>query len=182
MMTAHRLPVLVTVLVTASFLSTCCPAGRQTVVTVDLGRRHQTIEGFGSCLISWEPEMERLYATAAFQDAYIRQMGASMLRINLWGPCLPDPVADWHDIRFERFKTDGEGHRVRMFLDAAKAFRRVDPQMRLVGTVWSPPAWMKENHSVVDTTPGAIDGRSYVNRGRTIANRVRKECYPHFVK
>jgi O-glycosyl hydrolase len=169
-------------LVVASGLSAGPAARAQTVVAVDLDRRHQTIEGFGTCLISWEPEMERLYATAAFQDAYIRQLGASMVRINLWGPCLPGPVADWHDIRYERFTMTGDGDRVRMFLTAAKELQRADPQLRFLGTVWSPPAWMKENKSIVDKSEGAIDGTRYVNKGRMYDNRVRKEYYPHFVK
>src|SRR5262245_10252745 len=74
-----------------SALVTGGPLHAQTRVTVDLTQRHQTIEGFGACLISWDSDMERLYTTPSFLDAYIRQLGASMLRINLWGPSLPDP-------------------------------------------------------------------------------------------
>jgi len=160
----------------------CTPLRAQTIVTVDLDKRHQTIEGFGACLISWDPDMERLYASASFLDAYLGQLGASMLRINLWGPSLPDPVPDWHDISFEHFKPEGEGHRVAMFLAAAKEFRMVDPALRLIGTVWSPPAWMKENHAIVDRGPGAIDGASYAYNGSKIDNRVSRRFYPHFVK
>ena len=169
-------------LVIALSLLTCLLLPAQTSITVDLTKKHQTIEGFGTCLISWQPEMERLYATPAFQAAYIEQLGVSMVRINLWGPSLPEPVSDWHDIRYQNFKTDGDAHRVMMFIDAARQFQRVDPRIRLIGTVWSPPAWMKENHSIVDRSSGAIDGTTYVYRGRSFDNRVRKEFYPHFAK
>src|SRR5262245_8990675 len=163
-------------------LLSCTSLRAQTTLTVDLDQRHQTIEGFGACLISWDSDMERLYATPTFQDAYIGQLGASMLRINLWGPSLSDPIADWHDISFERFRTDGDAHRVEMFLQAALAFRKVDPELRLIGTVWSPPAWMKENQALVGDGAGAIDGTTYAVGGRKHDNRVRKPFYPHFVK
>src|SRR5262245_9905550 len=160
----------------------CSPLRAQTTVSVDLDKRHQTIEGFGACLISWDDDMERLYSSATFLDAYINQMGASMMRINLWGPSLPDPVADWHDISYEHLKMDGDAHRVAMFLGAARQFHKADPGMRFVGTVWSPPAWMKENNAIVDHMAGAIDGATYKSNGRKIDNRVSKRYYPHFVK
>jgi glucuronoarabinoxylan endo-1,4-beta-xylanase len=151
-------------------------------IDVRLNERHQTIDGFGTCLISWVPAMERLYATPEFQDAYITQMGASIMRINLWGPSMPTPVEDWRQIRYQDFTLEGPGHRVRMFIDAAKNFQKVNPEMRFIGTVWSPPAWMKENNSITDKSSGAIDGRNYERDGRVFDNRVKKEYFPHFVK
>lgn len=167
---------------TACVLSTPMTAQDRTTIQVNLGERHQTIEGFGTCLISWVPAMERLYATSEFQNAYITQLGASMMRINLWGPSLPKPVENWRDIRYQDFTLEGQGHRVTMFIQAAKNFQKVDPEMRFIGTVWSPPAWMKENNSITDTASGAIDGTSYERGGRVFNNRVKREYFPHFVK
>jgi O-glycosyl hydrolase len=41
---------------------------------------------------------------------------------------------------------------------------------------------MKENNAIVDKGPGAIDGATYVCKGRMFNNRVRKENYPHFAR
>lgn len=154
---------------------------RQAIV-VDLGQRHQTIEGFGTCLISWIPEFERLYATPEFQKIYADELGASMMRINLWGPVSSQPIEDWRQISYRNFNLGGEGHRTRLFIEAGKGFQKINPQMRFIGTAWSPPAWMKENNSIVDKASGAIDGPNYVNRGRTFNNRVKKQYFPHFAK
>jgi O-glycosyl hydrolase len=157
------------------------PAGAGEI-RVDLNQRHQTIEGFGTCLISWVPEWERRYNTPAFQKIYAEELGCSMMRINLWGPVCPKAVEDWKQIRYQDFVLDGEGHRAMVFVNAGKGFARVNPQMRFIGTVWSPPAWMKENNSITDKASGAIGGDGYVRDGKTYNNRVKKQYFPHFAK
>jgi glucuronoarabinoxylan endo-1,4-beta-xylanase len=151
-------------------------------ITIDASKRHQTIDGFGTCLISWVPKFERLYNTPKFQQIYADELGCSMMRINLWGPVMPKPVEDWRQIRYQDFVLTGEGRRTRLFIDAGKGFKRVNPQMRFIGTAWSPPAWMKENNAIVDKATGAIGGDGYTRQGRTFDNRVKTKYFPHFAR
>jgi O-glycosyl hydrolase len=150
-------------------------------VTIDFGSKHQRIEGFGSCLVSWVGEMQKVYRTERFQRIYAGDMGCSMLRINLWGPVCPEPVKDPDKIDYRDFDMSVNGGRAQIFIDFGQGIKKVNPDMRFIGTVWSPPAWMKVNKSIVDKKSGAIQATGYKRRGRTFTNRVAREYYPHFV-
>ena len=155
-------------------------AAEQTV-RVNPNDRYQSIEGFGTCLISWVDEFAQLYRTPAFQKTYTQDMGMNMLRVNVWGPTMPEPVENAEAISYKNFQLDGDGKRAQVFIDFAKGIKKLNPDAKIIGTVWSPPAWMKEIGSITDEKSGAIQGGSYVREGREFTNRVKKEYYPHFV-
>ncbi len=155
------------------------PVGAQGVeVTVDAAKHHQTIEGFGTCLVAWRDEFRRLYRTEEFQEVYVNQVGCNMLRFNLWGPVCKTPQQDWRDIRWQDFDMSVNGGRAQIFIDFAKGIKKLNPDVKLIGTVWSPPAWMKESQSITDKRSGGIRAHSYGE----IRNRVRPEFYPHFAR
>lgn len=151
------------------------------VVRLEPQTRHQTVEGFGACLIAWVPEMRELYQTPAFQRKFI-DLGMNIVRVNVWGSTLPNAVEDPADIRWEDFTFEGEAIRHKVFMDFAEDVQKLEPDFVLMGTVWSPPAWMKENGDLRDTASGAIGGDSYTRDGKTHTNRVKPEYFPHFVK
>ncbi len=167
-------------------LPACGDDGRVSL-TVDPDTRYQTIEGWGTCLVAWQAPMRELYRTDAFQRLYVETMGLNLLRVNMWGPTLHRAVEDPSDIRAADYDLDADGGRARIFIDFAKGLKRLDPDVRLIGTVWSPPAWMKLNRSIKDTFSGAISGASYdaINKGaapgQVVDNRVDPRYYPHFV-
>ncbi len=160
------------------------PVAARTAVTIDSEERHQTIEGWGTCLVAWREPMRELYRTPEFQDIYVRQLGFNVVRINLWGPTLTDPVEDWRDIRWQDFDFGAHGGRPQIFIDFGQAARQLNPEMKFIGSVWSPPAWMKVNQSITDEASGAIGAFSYQRRGndQVIDNRVKPEFFTHFVK
>jgi glucuronoarabinoxylan endo-1,4-beta-xylanase len=162
----------------AGLSSAAAPVARAAAITVDSGKRHQRIEGFGTCLISWSRPFQQLYRTEKFQKIYVRQVGCNMLRINLWGPVLPKPVSDWREIRWQDFDMSVNGGRAQIFIDFGQGLRKLDPNARFLGTVWSPPAWMKLNGRITDRRSGAVRAHSY---GR-IDNRVNPAYYKHFAK
>ena len=127
-------------------------------VTVDSGKTHQTIEGFGTCTIGWKKDMSALYRTKAFQDFYVNRMGCSMLRVPLWGMVTGPETTDPAKVRWQDFKYDARGQ---IYLDFAKAVKKIDPSLRIIGTCWSPPAWMKLNKSLKDRKAGAIRAFDY---------------------
>lgn len=147
-------------------------------VKIDGSQRFQTIEGFGTCLVAWQAPMRELYRTEEFQDTYVNGMGCTMLRVNMWGPTLPNAQSDWRQISHTDFDMQASRGRPQIFVDFGKAIRQHEPNSKLIGTVWSPPAWMKENDSITDERSSGIRANDY----RGIRNRVKKEFYPHFCK
>lgn len=150
-------------------------------IAVDAGTRYQTIEGYGTALNTWTRKMRQFYRTEAFQQIYVRDLGFNFLRLNLWGPTLPQQVEDWRNISYKDF--DRSIARFEVYFEVIEALKRINPDLRLIGTVWSPPAWMKENDSITDPASGALDGPTeYVIDGEEADNRVLPKYYPHVAK
>jgi O-glycosyl hydrolase len=165
-----------------SLVAFCSARGAD--VVVDAAKRHQTIDGFGTCLISWVPRMDQFYRTPEARRMFASELGFNVLRCNLWGdgtiPLTQDPDKISHtDPAFA-----AKDPRTPVFIAFAKAIKRINPDVRVIGTVWSPPAWMKENDSITDKFSAAIDGKSYKleRRGTVTDNRVKPEFYPHFAR
>ena len=151
-------------------------------VTVDTARLFQTIEGFGTCLISWEPDMGEYYKKPEAIRNYADDLRFNILRCSIWGEGTIPLTEDASKISYrdpEFAKTDP---RTPVFLQFGKALLKANPKAKIIGTVWSPPAWMKENNSIKDQAAGGIDGNSYDSDKGEIFNRVKKEFYPHFVQ
>jgi O-glycosyl hydrolase len=147
-------------------------------VVVDGARRYQTIEGFGTCLIAWSGRFRELYRTEEFQRIYVEGMGLNMLRVNMWGPTFEKPTEDWSQICCEDFDMGANGGRPQIFVDFGRGILKINPQIKIIGTVWSPPAWMKMNKSITDKKSGSIRSGDY----RGINNRVDPKYYRHFCK
>jgi O-glycosyl hydrolase len=148
------------------------------VVVVDSAKRYQTIEGFGTCLIAWSERFRELYRTEEFQRIYTEGVGCNMLRVNMWGPTFEKPSEDWRQIRCEDFDMEANGGRPRIFVDFGRGILKINPEIKVIGTVWSPPAWMKINKSITDKRSNAIRAGSYGN----INNRVDPKYFKHFCK
>jgi glucuronoarabinoxylan endo-1,4-beta-xylanase len=151
-------------------------------VTVDAAVKHQTIEGFGTCLISWVPRMDQFYQTPPAAATYAEDLRFNFLRCNLWGdgtiPLTEDPARISHkDPAFA-----ARDRRTPVFIGFAKAIRQINPTVKVIGTVWSPPAWMKENNSITDKFSAAATGETHRSTKGDLTNRVKRAFYPHFVK
>lgn len=168
----------VTALLLVSSIFAAVRPARAVDVTVDGSRRYQTIEGFGTCLIAWTESFRKLYRTEEFQQFYVKTVGCSMLRVNMWGPTFEKPTEDWALIRYEDFDLGASGGRPQIFIDFGQGIRKLDPSVKIIGTVWSPPAWMKLNKSITDRRAGAIRADDYTQ----IDNRVDPKYYRHFCK
>jgi glucuronoarabinoxylan endo-1,4-beta-xylanase len=149
-----------------------------TDVTVDGANQYQTMEGFGTCLIAWSSRFRDLYRTEEFQKIYVEGVGCNMLRVNMWGPTFNKQTEDWTQIRCEDFDMSADGGRPQIFVDFGKGIRKIDPNVKIIGTVWSPPAWMKINKSITDTKSSAIRASGYGE----INNRVDPKYFQHFCK
>ena len=147
-------------------------------VTVDGAVRYQTIEGFGTCLIAWVGRFRDLYRTEESQKIYVEGVGCNMLRVNMWGPTFEKPTEDWTQIRHEDFDMGASGGRPQIFVDFGRGIRKLNPDIKVIGTAWSPPAWMKVNKSITDTESSAIRAGTYGSNN----NRVDPKYFRHFCK
>ena len=147
-------------------------------VTIDGAKRFQTIEGFGTCLNAWTRRFTDLYRTEAFQKIYVQQVGCNMLRVNMWGPVFEKLTEDWTKISYKDFNFTGRNDRAQIFIDFGKCILKLNPEIKIIGTVWSPPAWMKINKSITDTKSDAIRANDY----KDFTNRVDPKYFRHFCK
>jgi len=153
-------------------------------VAVDGSKKHQTIEGFGTCLISWGKYPGETY-TDEFVEWYANTVGLNMLRESVDGLKHPE-VADPSDIKAETITPSKKGDTFDKF---AKQLKQINPDARIIATVWSPPSWMKLNKDDGNGTRGpeqenrAIRADSYkLKNGEESQNRVDPEKYEHFVQ
>ncbi|MGK5679726.1 glycoside hydrolase family 30 beta sandwich domain-containing protein [Actinoplanes sp. URMC 104] len=128
-------------------------------VVVDSNRRFQTIAGFGASITDSSAEvlhrlapearnaaMASLFGSQGDRLSYLRQpIGASDFTD---GPAYTydDVPAGATDYGLRHFSIDHDRARILPLLRQA---RRLNPDLRVMGTPWSPPAWMKTNGSLV---------------------------------
>ena len=134
------------------------PGGSDEVtISVDPSRRYQSMDGFGASITDSSArvlyELSRPQRDAAmhslFADnrlSFLRQpIGASDF---VDGPhyTYDDVPAGRTDYRLRRFSIDHDREQILPLLRQAL---RLNPQIKVIGSPWSPPAWMKTNQSLV---------------------------------
>src|SRR3954447_7358986 len=126
-------------------------------ISVDPSRRYQSMDGFGASITdSSAPVLARLDARP--RDAAMRRLFAddklSFLRQPMGasdfvaGPhyTYDDVLAGRTDYRLRRFSI---AHDRREILPLLRRARALNPKLKVIGTPWSPPAWMKTNRSLI---------------------------------
>lgn len=115
-------------------------------VTIDGRHRFQTIDGFGTCVASKSPGPGNPYLNEAFENAYMKDLGASILRLEInpeLGPTPLPPDANYEAVAksldFKAGPNQGQG-----LLAQALNAHKLD-RLLLYGTPWTPPGWMKAN-------------------------------------
>ncbi len=106
------------------------PAARLVQVTVDPLLTHQTIEGFGGAMADWR---RAEYTDPAFFDRIVYDLGATIARVAL--PPTFSPALGVYDDSALAYPMD--------FLQQMRD-RGVND---FLGTVWTPPSWMKSNNA-----------------------------------
>jgi O-glycosyl hydrolase len=155
----------------------------EVTVTIDPTKRFQRIDGFGTCLISWDREMAEYYRRPGVAEIYAQYLGFNILRTSLYGEGTIGPTRDPQQIRADDPAFAKSDPRTPVFLDFGRRVRKLQPKLRVIGSCWSPPAWMKVNGKLVDTAAGAINGETYtVDRNGVksdAVNRVKPDHFDH---
>lgn len=153
--------------VSALFFVTASPfVAALDVISVDAGQPHQTIEGFGTSIAAFQNQsvIDTLYDDD-FRNTWVNDLGCTVLRIDLWHDTLTTPIANVEDITWDKFSNHGI---TKTSVDFALAVHAKNPEVRVIASAWSPPAWMKENNSA---------------RGETaLPNKLREDREDHFAR
>jgi O-glycosyl hydrolase len=141
-------PILILLTVSLVLYGRSAPAAE---VTLEPSVRYQTIEGWGTCMISWSLSNVP-YGDQAWREAY-RDLGLNILRVPMHKEVLVHSSGDLRDavslgldlsanIRLMDFTIP----KVRTSGDMAawlKANALEPDRVKIVGSIWSPPHWMK---------------------------------------
>jgi glucosylceramidase len=126
------------------------------VIEVDDSQRFQTMDGFGYCLTGGSAEL--LHAmSAARRSQLLRELfgteakgiGVSYLRLSIGASDLDARVFSYDDLpagqtdpALAKFSlAEDEKH----LIPVLKEILAINPNIKLLGSPWSPPAWMKTN-------------------------------------
>jgi glucosylceramidase len=138
-------------------------------IEIDERRTFQTIDGFGFCLTGGSAQhLRRMSPTARaalLADLFSTRgsgIGTSYLRVSIGASDLNDHVFSYDDL--PAGQTDPELTRFSLEPDRAevipmlKEILAINPALKILGSPWSPPVWMKTNH---DTVGGSLDAKFY---------------------
>jgi glucosylceramidase len=139
----------------ASF--TTVQADGNPVIEVDSTTQYQTIDGFGYSLTGGSADLINEKLSPAAQDELLKELfltdsnyiGISYLRISIGASDLDDHVFSYDDLpdgqtdpELENFtlKEDEEN-----LIPVLKKILNLNPNIKIMGSPWSPPVWMKTN-------------------------------------
>lgn len=162
-----------------AFSTTAASGQSDAVIEVDEQQRFQSIDGFGysltggsATLINKLPEAEKdallkeLFSTAnnGIGVSYLRiSIGASDLSADTFSyNDLPDGQTDPDQVKFSISKEQTD------LLPILKRIVAINPAIKIMGSPWSPPTWMKDNNSF----KGGSLNRNFTDRMQSISSNT----------
>jgi len=131
------------------------------VIEIDTTQQFQSIDGFGYALTGGSAYLMNQKLNAAQRDTLINELfrtdknniGISYLRISMGASDLDDHVFSYDDllpgqtdIALARFSLDPDRQNL---IPVLKQILAVRPGLKIMGSPWSAPAWMKTNNSTI---------------------------------
>ena len=130
----------------------------ETFIEIDTSQQFQTIDGFGYSLTGGSADLihQKLNAeqrTALLKELFLtdgNSIGVSYLRLSIGASDLDDHVFSYNDL--PPGKTDPELKNFSLkedeenLIPVLKEILALNPQIKIMGSPWSPPAWMKTNN------------------------------------
>lgn len=126
------------------------------VIEVDSTQRYQTIDGFGYALTGGSAyHIQRL--TPAKRGALLKELfqwdgtniGISYLRVSMGASDLDDHVFSYNDLPAGKADPGLKGFTLeedrKYLIPALKQILAINPDIKIMGSPWSAPAWMKTN-------------------------------------
>lgn len=127
-------------------------------ITVDASQTFQSVEGFGFSLTGGSVEainkLEKIKKEALLQELFSRNedaIGISYLRISVGASDLNAAVFSYDDMpkgeidmKLEHFNF---GPDATTLIPLLKKILKINPNLKIMASPWSPPVWMKDNGS-----------------------------------
>ena len=140
-----------------------------TTLTVDTAQTFQTIDGFGFTLTGGSAEhllgMGQAQRTALLRELFAfdgTNIGISYLRLSIGASDLSSSVFSYNDLpagqtdpQMTKFDLGPDKTNV---IPVLKEILAINPQIKIMGSPWSPPVWMKDNG---DTRGGSLKPEWY---------------------
>jgi len=127
-------------------------------ILIDASQKFQTIEGFGFSLTGGSAQailkLDKAKREALLQELFSRKenaIGLSYLRISIGASDLNESVFSYDDmpegqtdLKLEKFNL---GPDLKDVVPVLKEILAINPKIKIMGSPWSPPVWMKDNGS-----------------------------------
>lgn len=144
-------------------------ANSNQTILVDASQKFQTIEGFGFSLTGGSAQailkLDKAKKEALLQELFSRKedaIGLSYLRISIGASDLNESVFSYDDmpegqtdLKLEKFNL---GPDLKDVVPVLKEILAINPKIKIMGSPWSPPVWMKDNGS---TKGGSLQLKYY---------------------
>ena len=139
-------------------------------ISVDTTQRFQTIDGFGYTLTSGSATL--INGLGAAKAALLQELfgsasdaiGISYLRISIGASDLSATVYTYDDMPagqtdpgLTNFSLDADKASGTGLIPLLKEILAINPNIKILGSPWSPPVWMKDNGDSKGGRPGAVD-------------------------
>jgi glucosylceramidase len=133
--------------------------GTDPVITVDSTARYQTIDGFGNCLTGGSATlihaMDQTSRTSLLKELFAtdsHSIGISYLRISIGASDLSDHTFTYDDMPSGQADTSMTLFSLNPertdLIPVLKEILAINPEIKILGSPWSAPAWMKTNDSL----------------------------------
>jgi glucosylceramidase len=129
------------------------------VIEVDTTKRFQSIDGFGYSLTGGSAYLIHEKLTASTRSELLREIfspddggiGVSYLRVSVGASDLDDHVFFYNDLPPGETDTDLTKFTLaedkKYLIPVLKEIMAINPEIKIMGSPWSAPAWMKTNNS-----------------------------------
>ncbi|NMH26757.1 glycoside hydrolase family 30 protein [Flavobacterium silvaticum] len=140
------------------------------IIRLNENKTFQSIDGFGYCLTGGSAQLISQMDPKA-QDDLLKELfgtdknniGISYLRISIGASDLDDKVFSYDDLpagetdpKLEKFSLEND--RRTGLIPILKKILKINPKIKIMGSPWSPPVWMKDNG---DTRGGSLKPEFY---------------------
>ncbi len=130
------------------------------LISIDSSMKYQEMDGFGFALTGGSAQLLNQMNTGARLDILNelfgtdnRQIGISYLRLSIGASDLSDHVISYNDLppgetdtKMSHFSIDPEREDL---IPVLKEILNINPDIKIMGSPWSPPVWMKSNKSSI---------------------------------
>jgi glucuronoarabinoxylan endo-1,4-beta-xylanase len=147
--------------VAAALALACCSRTPAQNFSIDFSQSRQTIQGFGiTATGTWNAEIANLYGQASFQNQVGNDLGASIIRLALppqmqSSQDLNPSVLNLASFNFGAFDPPA---------NFIQALRAAHPELKVMLSIWTPPAWMKTNNSLINGGTLRADRREHFGK------------------